>query len=150
MKLMYAIKRIVSAFTWRDPRFPKWVRGHWYCGSWYLYLSKLRELGGYSATTLNTPLGVSPAVGEVAFNPFRTGHASSDTSGLVDGLIPAKRVGCHIGLYEQVGKKYRDTSHYDGAPWDDGYKIDLRFVRAIRERTLNESEVSDGIHEVVS
>jgi len=67
----------------------------------------------------------------VAFNPWRTGLASRDKSGLVDGLIPAMRIGEAIGLYAVVGDKYQTTAFYDGAMWDDGYHVDLRLVRVI-------------------
>ena len=38
----------------RDRRkFPQKVIGHWYCGAWYMHLSRLRESGQYSGTNLN-------------------------------------------------------------------------------------------------
>ena len=58
-------------------------------------------------------------------------------SGLIDGLIPATSINGKIGLYKQVGDRYRDSALYDVATWDDGYKIDLRFVKSItEERTM--------------
>ena len=117
--------------------FPMSIKGHWYCGEWYMYLSGLRDNGSHTGKTLNPdPQRVeSPARDRVAFNPFRTGHAGSDVSGLIDGLIPAIRIGQEIGLYRQVGnaycKGYNAPSRYDGASWDDGYHIDLRFVRSV-------------------
>ena len=113
-------------------RFPAEVVGHWYCGSWYMYLSDLRDKEKYMGLSLDPKEIESPAPDQVAFNPYHTGHARSDTSGLIDGLIPAIRVGDKIGLYKQVGSRYQDTSFYDGLPWDDGYKIDLRFVRSVQ------------------
>lgn len=115
----------------RNSEFPRIVPEHWYCGSWYLYLSGLREDGEYNGTSLDPPDMAVYATDVVAFNPFRTGHAGGDISGLVNGLIPAIRIGHKVGLYQQVGRKYRTTSFYDGAPWDDGYNVDLKFVRAI-------------------
>lgn len=116
-------------------RFPQTVDRHWYCGAWYTYICELRNSGLYHGTSLSPdPCDVlSPAEGRVAFNPFRTGHAGSDTSGLVDGLIPAIRFDDRVGLYRQVGGKYHDQDQrfYDGAPWDDGYMINLEFAKWI-------------------
>lgn len=114
-----------------EPKFPPEKKGHWYCGTWYLHLADLRDQGLYHGTTLDPRDVETPAEGTICFNPCHTGHADSDTSGLIDGLIPAIRVGDEIGLYKQVGPKYRTEAFFDGAPWDDGYHIDLRFVRAI-------------------
>ena len=135
--------RALSGFQIRDSRFPRVIKGHWYCGCWYLYLGDLRDSGDYSGTTLDPEDVSSPARIDVwphrlAFNPFHTGHARDDVSALVDGLIPAVRVADKIGLYKQIGRKYRDSAFYDGAMWDDGYKIDLRFIRCI------DSEVRDA------
>lgn len=115
----------------RNPEFPRSVNEHWYCGKWYLYLADLHVKGEHRGTTLNPPDMPVCATDVVAFNPWRTGHIDNDVSGLVDGLIPAIRIGDKVGLYRQVGRKYRTTSFYDGAPWDDGYHVDLEFVRAI-------------------
>ncbi len=118
--------------------FQKEVIEHWYCGAWYLYLGELRDNGLYHGTSMDPSEIVSPAMNRVAFNPWHTGHASHDTSGLIDGLIPAIRTGERVGLYEQVGNRYRTTSFYDGAGWDDGYNIDLRFIRSIEVKTMEE------------
>lgn len=106
---------IAAAFK---PVFPRTVKRHWYCGAWHLHRGK---------------------EGRIVFNPFRTGFCGDDTSELIDGLIPAIRVGDRIGLYKQVGQKYRETSFYDGAPWDDGYMVDLRYVRSVRAAMVDKS-----------
>lgn len=111
--------------------FPRTVDEHWYCGAWYEYLAKLRDQGAYTGTTMDPPEIASPANGEFAFNPWHTGHANPDTTGLIDGLVPAMRLGNRVGLYKQIGPRYRTTSFYDGLPWDDGYFVDLKFVRSI-------------------
>lgn len=113
--------------------FPKHVKGHAYCVSWYLHISDLRDRGEYRKPSLN-PTELEPfAEDRVAFNHFRMGvHQSSDTTGLIDGLIPAMRLGDRVGLYKVTKDRYRDTSFYDGAMWDDGYMLDLKLVKVIR------------------
>ena len=124
-----------------DQRFPLEIKKHWYCGCWYLYLSDLRKAGEYDGTSLNPDEIRSPAEGKVAFNPWRTDLIqSNDESNLIDGLIPAIRFGNTVGLYQQVGYKYRETNFYDGAPWDDGYLVDLKFVRTVE---INPEETND-------
>lgn len=118
-------------FKKHDSRFPKEVKRYWYCGRWQMHVQSLRDNDEYDGDSLDSDELESPARDKVAFNPFRTGHACHDTSNLVDGLIPAIRVDDEIGLYEQVGEKYRKTSFYDGAMWDDGYHIDLKFVCSV-------------------
>lgn len=110
--------------------FPRTIKQHWYCGEWYIYLDDLRKEGKYSGTSLD-PDAPRWAIGKFAFNPFRTGHASRNTSGLIGGLIPAIQIGDEVGLYRQIGNKYRTGFWYDGCSWDDGYQIDLEFVRSI-------------------
>ncbi|KKM63265.1 hypothetical protein LCGC14_1513140, partial [marine sediment metagenome] len=64
-------------------------------------------------------------------------------------LVGAILIDGFVGLYE-VMKRYRETAWYDGAPWDDGYKADLRLTevipQALYEIRLNENcmEVSDA------
>lgn len=129
---MNVINRIKRMFS-RTEDFPNRIDGYWYCGGWYMYLADLRDAGKYNGTSLDPPDIPSPAVDRVAFNPFHTGHAHECTNGLVDGLVPCIRIGKRVGLYEQIGGKYRDTSFCDGLSWDDGFKIDLKFVRSIKK-----------------
>lgn len=125
-------------FSKHDERFPKTVRDHWYCGSWYLYLSGLIDEGKYKQNTLDPEDFSVTALDKVAFNHHRMGIHNGDVSGLMDGLIPAIQVGTKVGLYRQIGNTHRPSSFYDGASWDDGYKIDLEFVKAV-EAQLQET-----------
>ncbi len=68
--------------TRADSQFPKNVRGHWYCGEWYLHLVGLRDRGVYKEANLDAPEH-SPVTDNVAFNPWRTGHVGSDSSELI-------------------------------------------------------------------
>lgn len=131
------MNRIIDFLFRRNTQFPKKIKGHWYCGSWYLYLSDLRDKGEYQGSNLNPDEIKLPAENEVAFNHFRTGLSRNDTSWLVDGLIPAIRINDRIGLYRQIGSRYRTSSFYDGAPWDDGYHIDLKFVKSVLVNSLD-------------
>jgi hypothetical protein len=71
--------------------------------------------------------------GKPLFNPHhcREWLGFGDNEGLVEGLIPAVRIGDRLGLYH-VTAIYRPKSPWhDPAPWDDGKEIDLRLVRVI-------------------
>lgn len=112
----------------RDKRFPLVVKDYWYCGAWYLYRGKCRDEGIEPQ---------SPAEGVVTFDPFTTGIIwENDKQGLIDGLIPAIRIGDTVGLYEWDGCKYGRGRGYCGAAWDDGYKITLRFVRTVKAESV--------------
>ena len=126
-------------FEKHDTRFPKEVKGYWYCGEWYLHLSDLHDKGLYDMKRMNSDPAIveTPARDKVCFNHCRCGFTTfGDSSELIDGLIPAIRVDDKIGLYKQVGRQYCENNFYDGAPWDNGMKIDLEFVRTVEIKTL--------------
>src|SRR4051812_12707463 len=90
--------------------FPKAINGLWYCGAWYMDKSQK---------------------GLPCFNPWKTAIIGADHSDCIDGLIPAMRIGDKIGLYIRVGKTYWGGGGSDLASWDDGMKIDLKFVKSV-------------------
>ena len=112
--------------------FPQFVQQHWYCGSWYMWLGELRDNGEYEGGNLDPdPAVLMPfATDKVAFNHFHMGVHGRDGSMLIDGLIPAIRIGDRVGLYK-ASHRYRKENFFDGAMWDDGYHVDLSFVRSI-------------------
>ena len=109
-----------------NSQFPKIIKEHWYCGAWYMYLS---DLPGYKGN-LDPDDVESPATDKVAFNHFHAGIYNEDKTGLIDGLIPAIRIGDKIGLY-QVTRIKGAGVWYDGLPWDNGQKIDLKLNYAL-------------------
>lgn len=120
-------RRLIAKAKGHGP-FPKEVKDLWYCGMWQTYRGKAHD-EGREYRFHHTPW---PVEGEVLFNHGRCALYNNDDRGLVDGLIPAIRIGDRIGLYKVVG--YRKAGFwYDGLPWDDGAKIDLEFVRTINE-----------------
>lgn len=135
-RLRKALVRLVAWARGRDRRFPRQIKGYWYCGKWYLYLGRLRDEGVYFENNLNPPRGAvpwPPDDGSPAFNHFRCGiHQGSTHEELIDGLIPAVKIDGRIGLYSHGGQ-YGGSCWDDNAGWDDGRKIDLQFVRAIPE-----------------
>lgn len=115
-----------------NTEFPAEVLDYWYCGSWYMYLSELRDSGEYTGTTANpeNDIVASPREGtKICFNPWRMGWLKSDKSGLVEGLVPAIRIGDEIGLYRVVRGPYGGGGC--NASWDDGKYVDLKFIRCI-------------------
>jgi len=124
------IKWLCSLFKKHDKRFPLKVKEYWYCGIWYMYLADLSS-GGKKITSLDPDDIESPVRDQIAFNPWHIGLMGKDSSGLIDGLIPAIRVDDKIGLYRQTCAPYQTKSFYDVAMWDDGCHIDMKFVRTI-------------------
>lgn len=130
------MKWIWGIWTWLNPRakFPALIKKHWYCGAWYLHISDLGEQGLYSGSDLDPdPEEVPwPVEGKkIIFNYHHCNLSWSWDEHLIDGLIPAVRVGNRVGLYRVKGRKYHEESFYDGAPWDDGYKVDLELVQVV-------------------
>jgi len=99
----------------RKPRsFPMVVKDLWYCGMWATYKGDRK---------------VWPIEGEVIFDVTKVGLTGKDDSGLVDGLIPAIREGDKVGLYRVAAHQPPGNAFYDGAPWDNGYSVDLELVK---------------------
>lgn len=108
------------------------VKDHWYTGRWYMWICKHGDLEYGDSLSGDKANKVSPADDELAFNWRRCGINSDDTSNLIDGLIPAMRVGAKIGLYKLTNKPKRRTSlTSDLAGWDDGMYVNLKFVKSI-------------------
>ena len=111
----------------RFPGLPWEIKDLWYCGMWYMYRSDRHKAGEeYRSDYVKWPIE-----GKVLFNPFKCGLCGRDDSGLIDGLIPATRTATHIGLYQVTAHMRPSSAFYDGAPWDNGYTMDLEFVKAI-------------------
>lgn len=122
------LKWLKSKLSKRPEGMPASVKEYWYCGSWYMYRSDERQAGREARSDHI----VWPVEGKFLFNFFKCDilqHGNKD--GLVDGLIPAYRSGNLVGLYKVVSCRYRTTSFYDGSMWDDGYNVDLEFVKAV-------------------
>lgn len=118
-------------FLFTPGPMPTEVWGYRYCIEWHCHIGELREKE-LLRTQEDFDQIIWPVEDKILFDPWLTGHASRVTSRLIDGLIPAKRFGDQVGLYKQVGSKYRDSTFYDGASWDDGYMVDLKFVRLVK------------------
>ena len=110
--------KISAWFARRKQRsqFPSKIIGHWYCGAWYLHNDQ-----------------PWPVEGKVMFNPHICGFWNAkNSSGLVEGLIPALRRGDLVGLY-RVESRYRIPGMgSDLACWDDGRKVDLKLVKVVK------------------
>lgn len=114
--------------------FPLSVKGFWYSYSWYSWLCKCDILEYGDRMSGDKANSVSPATDRIAFNHFRCGIKNDNKTNLIDGLIPAIRIGDKIGLYKVVkGPYYRKHNHSDRAGWDDGKEIDLKFVKSIKD-----------------
>ena len=71
------------------------------------------------------------------FDPFSCEGPNIDVigndRGLVDGLIPAMRVGDRVGLYEAMNPHYSQGMgrHSDWAPFDNGKYVDLHLRHVV-------------------
>lgn len=113
--LGFIIHRIKLAFVNRNSSFPKSIKGLWYCGMWF------KDRNKFLFQEENT----------VSFNPHTTGMLGRDTSGLINGLVPAVRIGNDIGLYRVT--RYSGAAHCHGnlPAWDNGEVVDLEFVKSM-------------------
>lgn len=116
--MMSFLKKLMM--RWRKPgSFPLVVKDLWYCGMWAMYKGD-RETW--------------PIEGKVLFDVTKVGLVGRDESGLVDGLIPAISEGGKVGLYKVTGHYPPRNCFYDGAPWDNGYSVDLELVEVRYEK----------------
>jgi len=116
---------IMRADKWFTPSahkgFPTLVKEHWYTGAWYMK---------------RTEEGLLPKEEVVAFNCWTTGVMGKDTTGLIEGLIPAFVIDGKVGLYEIVkAPYYTRQSGNDRAGWDDGKYVDLKLRKVISKAT---------------
>lgn len=116
----------MKSAIWRrgSPQFdgdlPLEINELWYCGKWYLHKSK-----------------EWPVEDEAMFDPFECDMwGRGEDSGLIDGLIPAYKKEGWVGLYKIARWIPPSSPFYDGAPWDDGKKVDLKLVKVIPESEL--------------
>ena len=112
--------------------FPLVHRGFWYCGEWYSHRADEQR----ARRPWRSDHALWPIEGKVMLNfhwCYPQIQAGSDDRGLVDGLIPAMRLGDLVGLYEAGRARYLSGTgrHSDLAGWDDGKQVDLTFVRAV-------------------
>jgi hypothetical protein len=124
-KIRERLKRRKLAKQAKELGFPMTEKEYWYCGMLVLYKEELRKAGV-------TELPEFPLDGRFMFDHFKCALFNQDDSALIDGLIPAIRNGKSIGLYK-VAKERRPGGWYDGAPWDNGFTLDLELVRILEE-----------------
>lgn len=126
----------------RNPGFPMEKKGYWYCGKYYSFRhNECSHMTRVEFEGLDLPFNR-----KVMFDPWIMGLAGGgdDTSGLVEGLIPAIRAGEYVGLYEVV-KNHPPERGYEGAGWDDGRKVDLRFVKKVHIPTKTTGEKDEKV-----
>jgi hypothetical protein len=134
---MGLVKYIMSFFakdvkTHSAEGFPLKVIGHWYTGAWYGQVCATNVIGAGESMSGDKANTVSPAENEMAFNWRRCGISSSDTSNLIEGLVPAMKIGDTLGLYKVIKPAYlRSSLLSDPAGWDDCREIDLQFVKTV-------------------
>lgn len=126
---MDMIERFKSIFR-RGSEFPPYIIDHWYCG-WIMDVDNLRREGMEIEKWSQSGIPFPPEDGSIAFNPWTTGIINNDTTECIDGLIPAIKMDGRIGLYEVTNISHPGM-HYDGAPWDDGKRVTLKFVKSIK------------------
>ncbi len=122
------------------------VNKYWYCGEWYMYRSAIhdRYLTG-SDEEYRGDYMQWPVEGKILFDPFSVGLVgfAEDEFRLIDGLIPAMRVGDRIGLYRITYHHPPRSRNYDGLSWDNGCKVDLVFERSIKAAPMSNKEFLD-------
>ena len=123
--MIFFIKLPFSWFQKKKTKFPREFKEFWYCGAWHEYSHGMVR-GGIDYEQIK-----NPAVGRPAFKPFGLNLVDSNANRLIDGLIPVIEIDGEIGLYKLSRSQYRLTSFYDGLVWDNGYHIDLEFVKSI-------------------
>jgi len=101
-------------------KMPKVKEEYWYCGEWYMYEGDKKVLPPYENTFLVDP-----------FNWNGSGTIFSRLDN--DALIPFIKVNGFIGLYKMTSRPHCDQYYYDGAPWDDGKKINLKLEKIVLE-----------------
>lgn len=108
--------------------FPLKHRGFWYTGSWSSYRYDEQQAGReWRSDHVSWPVE-----GKIMFKYKWCAPQipnGSDGRGLVDGLIPAMRLGDRVGLYEVTEQRRMPGS--DRGMWDDGIEVDLRFVKSV-------------------
>jgi len=129
------IKKLFSKNPSIPEGMPKVVKDYWYCGEWYLYREKEKK-EGREYRSAHTPW---PVEGKVVFNHHRCLFDKDREDVLVDGLIPAIKIGDKVGLYEKTGGKSPGFWH-DSLPWDDGVRIELTLRKVIDESELSPQE----------
>lgn len=133
--------RLFKKRTHSKDGFPLVVKEHWYTGAWYSWLCDQDVLSYGDRMSGDKANSVSPATGTIAFNHYRCGIHNNDESNLVDGLIPALRIGNLIGLYKITRQPYSRTEFMsDRLGWDDGKYIDLKFVNTIQAGEYNHND----------
>lgn len=134
----------ITTARWRAQlKMPKEVIKWWYCGEWYAYRSEEMKAGRpyvEEFSPYKNRIPFPPYEGEFMFRPeqldfeYPANHPEvvRDLEGQINGLplVGAIMIDGFVGLYRII-RRYRETAWYDGAPWDDGYKTDLRLVDVI-------------------
>ncbi len=109
----------------------------WYTGEWMTHRYDECQ-AGRPWKSAEAPW---PIEGKIAFNPYKC--IGGDTSGLINGLIPAIRLGDNIGLYEAKNLR-RNNSGSDLAGWDDAMLVDLVFIRSCPVSIIEALRSQDG------
>jgi len=155
----------ITTARWRAKlKMPKEVNRWWYCGEWHHHRNKEMNAGRpymEESSPYKNRIPFPPYEGMFMFRPeqlqldfkypIEHPEVERELEGSINNLplVGAILIDGFVGLYE-VMKRYRETAWYDGAPWDDGYKADLRLTevipQALYEIRLNENcmEVSDA------
>lgn len=99
-------------------RMPAEIKDWWYCGEWYMHGNKDKS---------------PPYEGEFMIDPWRpsgVGCMFSNWDYDIDE-VPGITINGFVGMYKVTGNRPPTNVWYDGAPWDNGYKIDLELSRVI-------------------
>jgi hypothetical protein len=110
-------------------RFPRKIENHRYCYEWYSYVVELRQADRFLTDVKSIPF---PVESRVLFDPWRCALGTKCESGLIDGLIPAIRLGNYIGLYRITSDVRITDNTYHPRSWDDGHIVSLSFVKRVR------------------
>lgn len=108
--------------------FPLEYRGFWYTGSWVSHRYDEQQ----ADREWRSDHVRWPVEGKFMFNYTwcrSQVHQGRSDRGLVDGLVPAMRLGDKVGLYKVINWHRMPGS--DRAMWDDGIEIDLEFVKSV-------------------
>ncbi len=113
--------------------FPKEQKEWWYCGQWYMYRSEEKDAGRPYREKDGMPK--PPYLDRFMIDPFEPSGFGVvferwESEYEIACLIKEYEGQQWVGLYS-ASHRYGRRSFYDGAPWDDGYKIDLTLTRVI-------------------
>ena len=154
----------ITTARWRAKlKMPKEVNRWWYCGEWYAHRNEEMKAGRpyiEEFSPYKNLIPFPPYEGKFMFRPeqldFEYPAEHPEVERELEGstnklpLVGAIKIDGYVGLYE-ITRRYRESAWYDGAPWDDGYRVDLCLVEVIplalyeirlRENNLEASNAS--------